>query len=41
MIKRMFLVHGALAGAFHMYIRPIFIFTAVFVLLHVHKQVIS
>jgi hypothetical protein len=32
MIERMFLAHKALAGAFHMYVRPIFIFTAIFTL---------
>lgn len=32
MIRRMFLVHKALAGALHLYIRPIFIFAAVFIL---------
>ena len=32
MITRMFWVHKALAGAFGLYIRPVFIFTAIFLL---------
>ena len=32
MIRRMFWVHKALAGALHLYIRPVFIFTAIFIL---------